>query len=194
MLLPMALLALVCAAIGMAPALVAGTLQRVSFSAFPQAEDAAGAGVVLTDLVSLPVISVMAGILLALCALLYVWYRRSLAGAPQNETVTWGCGYQRPTPGMQYSASSFAGMLTGLFAFVLKPHTHRPGITAGIFPGSTQYRSHVPEVVLELLYVPALERLYRRFLPIRKMQSGILQQYVFYILTTLVVLLLSDYM
>jgi hypothetical protein len=94
---------------------------------------------------------------------------------------------------MQYSASSFAGMLTGLFAFVLKPQTHRPAVAAGIFPAVTRFQSHVPEAVLELVYIPSLERLYKRVLPIRRMQSGILQQYVLYILITLVVLFLSDY-
>jgi len=192
MLLPMVVLALVCGAIGLAPALLAGALQRASSTAFPLPETAAGAG--LLDLAPLTDVSIMAGVLLVLCGLLVLWYRRRLAGAPQSETVTWGCGYQRPDARMQYSSSSFAGLLTGLFAFVLKPHTHAPGIRAGIFPTNTYFYSHVPEAVLELVYIPALERLYRRFLRIRKMQNGILQQYVFYILITLVVLLLSDYM
>jgi hypothetical protein len=95
---------------------------------------------------------------------------------------------------MQYSASSFAELLTGLFAFVLKPHSHHPDIPPGIFPTRTHFYSHVPEAVLELVYIPSLERLYQRFLPIRRMQSGILQQYVLYILITLVVLFLSDYL
>jgi hypothetical protein len=94
---------------------------------------------------------------------------------------------------MQYSASSFAGLLTGLFAFVLKPLVHQPGVAKGVFPATTHFHSHVPEAVLELVYTPALERLYGRFLPIRRMQNGILQQYVLYILITLVVLFLSDY-
>ena len=71
--------------------------------------------------------------------------------------------------------------------------THRPGVAAGIFPSGTRFHSHVPEAVLELVYIPSLERLYKRVLPIRRMQSGILQQYVLYILITLVVLFLSDY-
>jgi hypothetical protein len=94
---------------------------------------------------------------------------------------------------MQYSASSFAQMLTGMFAFVLKPQQHKSGIS-GIFPSRTSFHSHVPEAVLELVYLPALERLYNRFLPIRRMQSGILQQYVLYTLITLIALLLSDYL
>ena len=47
---------------------------------------------------------------------------------------------------------------------------------------------------MELVYIPSLERLYQRFLPIRRLQNGILQQYVLYILITMVVLFLSDYL
>jgi hydrogenase-4 component B len=192
MLTPMVILAIVCAFVGLAPALLSTLLQRASLTAFPLA--AAAGGTSLISLAPLPVISIMGVALLALLALLTIWYRRRLAAAPQGETVTWGCGYQRPAARMQYSASSFAEMLTGLFSFVLKPHVHQPGIDKGIFPAATHFHSHVPEAVLELVYTPALERIYQRFLPIRRMQNGILQQYVFYILITLVVLFLSDYL
>jgi hydrogenase-4 component B len=190
MLLPMTLLALVCVAIGLAPTLLEGVLQRTCLSVFPLPKTFYGTG--LTSLAPLPLVSILGITLLVLIGLLALWYRRRLASAPQSETVTWGCGYQRPAARMQYSASSFAGMLTGLYSFVLRPHTHRPGICAGIFPTGSQYSSHVPEAILELVYIPTLERLYRRFLPIRRMQNGILHQYVFYILITLVLLFLSD--
>jgi hydrogenase-4 component B len=191
MLVPMTILALLCVCIGLAPSLLGTVLQRASLTAFPL--PSASAGTTLAALVPLPILSILGITLLALLGLLALWYRRRLAASPQAETVTWGCGYQRPTARIQYSASSFAGMLTGLFAFVLKPHIHRPSIAAGIFPTGTHFHSHVPEAVLELVYIPSLERLYKRFVPIRRLQNGILQQYVLYILITLVVLFLSDY-
>jgi len=192
MLAPMIILALLCAGVGLAPSLLGPVLQRVSLTAFPISP--ASAGTTLAALTPLLMVSIIGIALLVLLGLLGLWYRRRLAAAPRSETVTWGCGYQRPAARMQYSASSFAGMLTGLFAFVLKPQTHRPGIASGIFPADTRFHSHVPEVVLELVYIPFLERLYDRFHSIRKMQNGIVQQYVLYILMTLVVLLLSDYL
>ncbi|HBA71171.1 MAG TPA: hydrogenase [Geobacter sp.] len=192
MLLPMTILAAVCVLVGLAPVLLGGLLQRASLAAFPLTGTSAGTG--LDDLAPLPIVSMTAILLLTLLVLLAFWYRRRLATAPRGETVTWGCGYQRPTPRMQYSASSFAELLTGLFAFVLKLSTHRPGIAPGIFPGGAHFHSHVPEAVLELVYIPSLERLYQRFLPIRRLQNGILQQYVLYILITMVVLFLSDYL
>jgi hydrogenase-4 component B len=138
-------------------------------------------------------ITILGVALLVLILLLAVWYRRRLAGSVSSETVTWGCGYQRPAPRMQYSASSFAEMLTSLFAFVLKPHSHRPEGISGLFPRESHFFSHVPEAVLELLYIPALTRLYGRFSGFRRLQSGILQQYVLYSLVTLIVLLAASY-
>jgi hydrogenase-4 component B len=138
-------------------------------------------------------ISLSGVLLLVLISLIAVWYRRRLEGSVSSETVTWGCGYQRPAPRMQYSASSFAEMLTSLFAFALKPHSHQPEGISGLFPRSSHFFSHVPEAVLELVYIPALTRLSGRFAGFRRLQSGILQQYVLYTLVTLILLLAASY-
>lgn len=190
MLLPMALLALVCCAIGLAPALLAGTLQRASLSALPVSlpMDVQPLGL----LAPLPMVSLLGVVLAAFVALLAFWYRRRLAAAPPGAAATWGCGYQRPSPAMQYSASSFAQLLTDLFSFVLKPHRHPP-VISGVFPTRSGFQSHVPEAMLELVYIPALKRLYQRFSGVRRLQGGLLNQYVLYILLTLVALFLCDY-
>jgi hydrogenase-4 component B len=192
MLLPMLLLGVLCIFIGLAPGVVAGSLQRTSLTVLPLMVNTAS--LPLQELVPMTMISVLGMVLLALIAGCVFWYRRRLAEAPRSETVTWGCGYQRPAARMQYSASSFAEILIALFAFALKPQSHRTGKIAGIFPGSTHFSSHVPEVVLELVYIPALKRLSQRFARVRKLQNGILQQYVLYTLLTLIALLLSDYL
>ena len=171
---------------------VASPLGRVSLTVLPL--PAGGAGLPLQELVPTAMITFLGVALLLLISSLALWYRRRLAGAPCRESATWGCGYQRPSPRVQYSASSFAALLTSLFAFVLKPQNHRPGKMAGMFPGSTRFSSHVPEAVLELLYIPALKRLYGRFSIVRRLQSGILQQYVLYSLITLIVLLVASYL
>ena len=192
MLLPMLLLGLLCLAIGLAPGALTGPLQLVSLTVLPGLVGTAG--LPLQELVPTSMITLSGVALLALISVLLLWYRRRLAVGSCSETVTWGCGYQRPAPRMQYSASSFAGMLTSLFAFVLKPLSHRSGTIAGLFPDKAGFSSHVPEAVLELLYIPALKRLYQRFSGIRKLQSGILQQYVLYTLITLILLLVASYL
>ena len=190
MLLPMMLLALVCFAIGVLPSFVSGPLQRASLAILPMPLTAAVQP--LSLLAPLPMITLLGLVFVAILSIIAFWYRRRLASAPLGETSTWGCGYQRPSPAMQYSASSFAQMLTDLFTFVLKPEKHIPAIP-GVFPPPSRFHSHVPEAVLELLYIPALKRLHERFSGVRQLQSGLLNQYVLYILLTLIVLFLSDY-
>lgn len=192
MLSPMLLLGLLCVAIGLAPGLLADPLQRTALTVLPPLVGTAG--LPLRSLVPMSMITISGVALLALISLLALWYRRRLAGMTCSEAVTWGCGYQRQSPRIQYGASSFAAMLISLFAFVLKPQNHRPDKMAGMFPGSAGFSSHVPETVLELLYIPALKLLNRRFSAVRRLQSGILQQYVLYTLITLIVLLVSGYL
>lgn len=191
MLLPMLLLGLVCISIGLAPGLLTGTLGRVGLTVLPLLAESPG--LPLQELVPATMITLLGVALLFIILLLALWYRRRLAAAPCGVASTWGCGYQRPTPRIQYSASSFAEMLTSLFAFVLRPQNHPPGVAPGIFPSVTRFHSHVPEAVLDLLYIPALKRLYQRFSGVRRLQSGILQQYVLYSLVTLIVLLAASY-
>jgi hydrogenase-4 component B len=190
MLLPMTLLALVCFAIGLMPSLLSGLLQRASLATVPVSLPADVQS--LSLLAPLPMVTLLGIVLVAFLAVLAFWYRRRLASAPLGEAGTWGCGYQRPSPTIQYSASSFAQMLTELFAFVLRLESHRSAIS-GIFPLRSRFHSHVPEAVLELVYIPALKRLHQRFSGVRQLQSGLLQQYVLYILLTLVALFLCDY-
>jgi hydrogenase-4 component B len=191
MLVPMLLLGLLCVVIGLAPGAVTETLQQVSLTILPVALKTKG--LALNGLVPTTMITLSGVALLGLILALAVWYRRRVAETGSSKTVTWGCGYQRPAPRMQYSASSFAEMLTSLFAFVLKPHNHQPERITGLFPGKSHFFSHVPEAVLELVYIPALANLYHRFAGFRRLQSGILQQYVLYSLVTLIALLIASY-
>jgi len=191
MLLPMLVLGLLCLAIGLAPGAVTRPLQLASLSILPGV--AGTVGPPLRELLPTTMITLSGVALLVFIAFIAVWYRRRLAGSASSETTTWGCGYQRPAPRMQYSASSFAEMLTSFFAFVLKPQNHQPEGIKGLFPRKTHFFSHVPEAVLELVYKPALIRLYGRFAGFRRLQSGILQQYVLYSLVTLIVLLAASY-
>jgi hydrogenase-4 component B len=192
MLLPMVILALLCTAIGLAPSFIGSVLQRASVTAFPLPMTY-GVTTLATQ-VPLSIVSIMGITLLVLLGLIALWYRRKLAAAPQCETITWSCGYQRPVQRIQYSASSFAGMLTSLFAFVLKPQNHRSGRITGIYPEIARFSSHVPETVLELVYIPAFKRLYQYFSSVRRLQSGVLQQYVLYVLITVVILLAASYL
>jgi hydrogenase-4 component B len=182
---PMAAIALLCALIGLAPPLVAPLLEKAVFACHP---DLAFTAPRLTQVAPLGWLAAGALALVASCGLLAVLYRRRLARNGAASAATWGCGYQATTPRMQYSSSSFAEMLVKLLGGLLRPHEQRPAIQ-GPFPRPTSFSSHVPEVVLELGYLPLLHRLNERLAVLRKLQHGQLHLYILYIVLTLVLLL-----
>jgi hydrogenase-4 component B len=183
MLLPMALLMLLCAAIGTMPVLVVSTLDR--------AITALGSGGPTARLSSLipfrPLMLANLGLVVSIalgCALLWVWIPKRRA----PEVPTWDCGYLDASPRMQYTASSFADGLVSLFSAVLRPRIHGPRLE-GPFPKRGNFESHVPEVVLDLAVAPAVRWLGNTAAWFRWIQTGSLNLYVLYVLAALVVML-----
>ncbi len=153
MLAPMAVLAAVCAVIGLFPAALLPGLARaaaqwsgLSPETLSASASSAGASAVR--------VSAVAAVLAAL-ALGAGLLRRRLLRGPQPETETWGCGYSRPTARMQYTGSSLAGMLTGSFRWAFFPRA-RILPPRGVFPRRAMYRESVPDTALERGIVPAL--------------------------------------
>jgi len=185
MIAPMGVLAGICALIGLLPQAIAPLLERVVFSLYP---GLAASGIRLASHASLVLVSIVALLLLFLLAGAVLLYRSRLAKGPVTAAETWGCGYLAPTPRMQYTASSFAATLVGLFSGVLRPHTREPQLP-GHFPKPASFRSHVPEALLEGFYLPLFNGLNSRLSLVRKLQHGKLHLYILYIVVTLVALL-----
>lgn len=183
MLVAMTILALCCGLIGLVPILIAPLIQAAVTTWHPVV---AVTGISLTSSAPLGLLS-LTGILLLTVILISLWlFIRRTDSAPATET--WGCGYLVPTSRMQYSASSFAEMLVGLFSGLLLPHQHQPTIS-GPFPKPDRFESHLPETVLERLYLPFMAWANRKLGVIRHLQHGHLHLYILYILFTLLVLL-----
>jgi hypothetical protein len=127
--------------------------------------------------------------LLAVALLTGFLYLRKLKESTVAASTTWGCGYLAPTSRMQYSASSFAGLLVDFFAGILCFERHAPKIT-GSFPARPSFESHVPETVLERGYLPFLAWIYEKFLPIRRLQHGQIHLYILYTFITLILLII----
>ncbi len=123
--------------------------------------------------------------LLALAAAVWLW-RRAVRGG-LTRSLTWDCGYAQPTPRMQYTAGSFAGIITEWFAWILRPerHAHRP---EGLFPGSADFTEHTPETVLEKVVQPAGALVMRASRAARRLQHGRVQSYLLYLLIGLAAL------
>jgi len=180
MLAPMGLLAGLCLAIGLAPALLAPALARAAAAASGLAGPA-GLG-----LARLPMLSWIALPMLAAAGLLWAWSRGG--PAPRAGLPTWDCGYSAASPRIQYTASSFADGLVSAMRLALWPKVRWRRVM-GLFPSQRAYHSHVPDPVLDRAAAPALDLAARGLGWLRFFQSGQLPLYLLYILITLVALL-----
>ena len=104
-------------------------------------------------------------------------------------TGTWDCGYAQPTARMQYTAGSFAGIITEWFNWILCPerHGHDP---KGVFPGTANRTSHTPETVLEKIVSPIGAAVMVLSTTVRRLQHGRLQMYILYLVIGLLALAL----
>lgn len=183
MLAAMAPLAGICIMIGIAPMVVLPLLDSALQAVFPSTSRSPA----LASTVPAFWISVFALCILIGTAVIWNRYRSRLGQTTTEKSATWGCGYLAPTCRMQYSASSFAAMLVDFFSGILAVQRHRPSLT-GHFPQPSRFESHVPETALEKGYVPLLNYLYEKTLPIRKLQHGHLHLYILYTFITLIIL------
>jgi formate hydrogenlyase subunit 3/multisubunit Na+/H+ antiporter MnhD subunit len=183
---PMVVLAAACLGMGLlAPAVVKMVLPAVHVMAGATlpAEPVATAIGSLTG-----VVQVSAALLLLVIGLLLI--RRYLPrGKEETAAGTWDCGYARPTPRMQYTASSFAQPLTDLFKIFLGTRKHGAPPN-GFFPQRTTFETQTPDAAREYLFAPLFRLIDRALSPIRRMQNGRIHEYLLYIALVLVLLLL----
>jgi hydrogenase-4 component B len=180
---PMGVLAALCALIGLAPVLV-GPLLDAAISCWMPAPLPAALRV--GALAPLRTVSAAAAALLVLAFALWLFLGRRQPLAARG--LTWDCGYALPSGRMQYSASSFAQMVVGLFRWVLRPRVHRPAIH-GFFPAPARMCSHVDDAVLDRLLVPTGRSTRQWLHRLRWFQHGLTQHYVLYILIAVLLLL-----
>jgi hydrogenase-4 component B len=85
---------------------------------------------------------------------------------------------------MQYTAGSFAGIITSWFGWILRPqrHEHAP---AGPFPPGASRTEHTPETVLEHVVEPAGSLVMAVSTAVRRLQHGRVQAYIFYLVVGL---------
>ena len=148
--------------------------------------DGNDAGLVLAQVAPLGWISVMGLALVALCVVVYLAMRGSFRRAAKGRP-TWDCGYASPTPRMQYTAGSFAGIITGWFDWILRPQRHAR-LPKGYFPTHAEFAEHTPETVLEKVVEPAGSLVLRLSTSVRRLQHGRVQSYIFYLLLGLAAL------
>ncbi len=122
--------------------------------------------------------------IVAACAWLFGRSKRAPDAGP-----TWDCGYAAPTNRMQYTSSSFAGMLVGIFGWALRPRATKIRL-ATLFPAPARFHSEVPDTVLDRAILPATRTVARGLVWWRWVQHGNVQLYLLYVLAALVAALL----
>jgi len=183
---PMGVLVSCCFFIGLAPPLIAPVCAQAVSAWAPELTNV---GPRLAELAPLGWISGMGIALLALLALASGLLWLQLRNQVVATGPTWGCGYVAPTPRMQYTSSSFAQMIVGLFSWALRQRIHQPRITE-LFPQPTHFHSEVPEVVLDEAVLPAFRFSAWLLSWCRIFQQGSIQIYLLYIFLALMILLL----
>jgi hydrogenase-4 component B len=174
---PMLVLGCVCVAIGLAPILCWSPLARATAVWWPEwAGTPTPAPLVTLGWCHLALAS------LAMLAAMGLWRRVKRNGF--TRAVTWDCGYAIPTSRMQYTAGSFAGIITSWFAWILRPQRHSHPAD-GPFPKQASFEEHTPETVLEHLVEPAGSVVMRISTAVRRLQHGRLQAYILYLLVGL---------
>ncbi len=184
MLLPMAVLAAACTAIGLLPALVVAPLARgaAAWSGMPVSSFAVPAQAAT---VSATWVTGVAFVLVAAVTALWLLRRRLGAGVAGE---TWGCGYAYPTPRMAYTGSSFAQILTQGFRWVLFPRI-RFSPPRGLFPSGARFHTESREAVLDLALLPAVRDYITASSWVRRLIAGRLHLQALLVLATLIAML-----
>lgn len=170
---PMILLAVCCLGIGMAPVLCWPALMAAADTWRPSTV----AGNAPDSLATLG--WCQAALALALMIGAVVLWRRIRATA--SRAVTWDCGYALPTARMQYTAGSFAAIVTEWFDWILRPIRHAE-LPTDVAPGHAALHQHTPETVLERIIEPAGAVVLRVSAAVRQLQHGRVQAYLLYVL------------
>jgi NADH:ubiquinone oxidoreductase subunit 5 (subunit L)/multisubunit Na+/H+ antiporter MnhA subunit len=126
--------------------------------------------------------------LFAVAMVLALVRRVVLAGRTVGRSLTWDCGYARPTARMQYTGSSYVQPATTFFAPFLRTE-RRTAAPAGLFPRETAFGTETPDFCKEALYRPTFGAISRTARRLRWLQHGHTHIYIMYIALTLVALL-----
>lgn len=176
---PMIILAGLCILIGMAPMLFTGIISKAIAIWNPSMQSVSISPESVAPLFKISILSIalIVGVLIISLAVLGGKKKIQSAG-------TWDCGYAKPDNRMQYTASSFAQSIVMLFSWILRPQEHNPQLKA-YFPKSQKMKSHIDEIVLDRLLVPASNVFKHCCGWFHRFQHGLIQHYILYILITL---------
>ncbi len=192
----MALLAVVCIGLGLAPFVVVPLLGKVltGLGGLPPTEAAFTLNLSLQLPANFATMSpALIGVgLIAILGLISIGLRLFNANRRQRVSDSWGCGRIGQSPRMEYTATAFAEPLRRVFSEIYRPSKE---VTIDFHPESKyfvqsiEYRSEITPWFDRVIYDPLLALI--RFLArsVRRLQSGSLHLYLMLVALTLFVLL-----
>jgi hydrogenase-4 component B len=186
MLLPMALFALLCVLIGILPQLALRFVSPAIATFMPEVASAVNPAEYDYILGRLSLLGLL--LLGTAIAVSLLWWRR-LGSSRVTFAPTWGCGYQRATPRMQYAATSLSELVVSLLNGTIRQQITRPTLR-GLFPGAARFTDLPTETLLEWIIAPLFTVAGMLFAFLRRLQNGQMHIYMLYIFVTLVILML----
>jgi formate hydrogenlyase subunit 3/multisubunit Na+/H+ antiporter MnhD subunit len=184
---PMLVLAALCVASGVLPSLVVRLLGPAvgQLSGLSPGAVAAELGPAMQPLIS---VTLVALIVIGVAAALAVLRAVLLARRVVRREVTWDCGYELPSPRMQYTATSYVQPLQYLFRHLLRT---RQWLCApvGHFPRRASFRSETADLFTDNLYRPFLALVGWSSSRMLWLQQGRIQLYLLYIFVALILVL-----
>jgi hydrogenase-4 component B len=175
---PMVALAAIAVALPFVLPVLAGALDPVVFQL--------GAGTASSNAAmdALEPLAVLGAVLWGGCVIAFVAIRRMTRR--RRESETWGCGYLKPTPRMQYSGASFAEGIHRLLPAILRARIAAPEST-DLFPAPGKLSADRQDPFTRVAYEPLMDRGARRAGKLRWVQQGLLHFYILYVVLAVVV-------
>jgi formate hydrogenlyase subunit 3/multisubunit Na+/H+ antiporter MnhD subunit len=188
MLWPMSLLGAACLALGIVPGPFARAAARGA-AAIGRLAPAGAASAVDGTLAPLALIGALGACMIGLAGLFWVLRRDMLQARSVETQPTWGCGFSRPSPAMQYTASSYSQPIARVFQGLLGTQVLAQP-PAGYWPKSAGFRSRTTDPVLDRALLPASSVVERSLAVVRRVQHGHLQYYLLHVLVFLILVLM----
>ncbi|MGC8735910.1 MAG: proton-conducting transporter membrane subunit, partial [Dissulfurimicrobium sp.] len=188
MLYAMGILAVCSIAIGLAPALFVGPSAMAAATLLAKTPYD---NTIYSDLMTLcKDISLGAVVFLVLLVIVAMMRKGFYRAKETGLGPTWGCGFTRPSPRIQYTGASFAASILEFFRPVAPVHEEYIG-PAGVFPSRASYHSRLNDIAEDLEVNWMALPIVRLMRHLRWIQHGNIQLYIAYIVIAIAALLLA---
>jgi hydrogenase-4 component B len=191
MLVPQALLALLCIALGLVPGTVLrilGTVMTMLPGLQPPAELARGGLAIASGLEAFDHLMPAAFALVLLGGLAVAWLLARRA-APARRVPVWGCGGEL-TARNEYTATAFSKPLMMIFRAIYRPTREVEALAdvSPYFPREVRYRASIEPTFERHVYGPIARAVLRVADGLKVLQAGSLHAYLAYVIALVVAL------